>query len=94
MCVCHTCDVPACINPAHLWAGTNADNVLDKERKGRGNQPKGIAQAHAKLTEKDVIEIRERYSAGGITLKELAKEKSMHLSGIWFVISRRNWKHI
>lgn len=39
MCICHTCDQKGCVNPSHLWAGTNHDNSLDMCRKGR--QAKG-----------------------------------------------------
>lgn len=41
ICVCHQCDVRNCVNPSHLFLGTNTDNMRDKEIKGRGNHAKG-----------------------------------------------------
>jgi hypothetical protein len=49
MCICHTCDNPPCVNPKHLFLGTNLDNIADKVAKGR--QAKGDAQGLRKHPE-------------------------------------------
>ena len=58
--VCHTCDVPRCCNPSHLWVGTHLENMQDRERKARGNQPERRGGFRPrKLTWEQVAEIRE-----------------------------------
>ena len=54
-CVCHKCDNPSCINPAHLWLGTCGENSLDMTGKDRQN--KGEERPPSKLTESQVREI-------------------------------------
>src|SRR5687767_11309763 len=58
MCVCHSCDTPSCVNPAHLWLGTNAENIADRDRKGRGRQPRGERNGQSKLSAAAVARIR------------------------------------
>lgn len=54
--VLHRCDVPGCVNPSHLWLGTNVDNDKDKREKGRHFvQP---IHRETRLTDEDVLEIR------------------------------------
>ena len=87
----HKCDTPLCVNPAHLEPGTQADNVRDREERGRGNQPKGSDHGSASLTEDHVHYIRAN--------KLLSQREMAHLFGVTqtavaFAASGRTWKHI
>ncbi len=48
--VCHRCDVPACVNPAHLVIGTQSDNIVDMYQKGRANVPTGERHHYGRKT--------------------------------------------
>lgn len=56
--VCHSCDVPLCINPDHLFLGTAKDNAVDMRRKGRGVNLKGEQHPLVRLSDKSIAEIR------------------------------------
>jgi hypothetical protein len=80
ICVCHRCDNPRCVNPAHLFLGSISDNNKDKDDKGRGIACRGEKHSSSKLTENAVREIRTQYANGGITQKQLALEYGVSLS--------------
>jgi len=93
-CVCHTCDNPKCVNPTHLFLGTNKDNTQDMIAKGRRHDIKGSACTWSKLTEEKVLEIRAKYGTGESSYKKLGEEYNVEWSGIRDIIKRVNWKHI
>lgn len=90
--VLHRCDNRSCVNPKHLFLGTNTDNMQDMLTKNRGNKAKGAAVCNAKLTEALVKEIRERSQL--VQHKDIAKEYGVTASTIGRVRSRKTWKHI
>lgn len=91
--VLHKCDIPECVNPAHLFTGTHKENMEDMARKGRTF--KGwIPTALRKLTEEQVVEIRSKYIRGKITLKSLANDYGMSIAQIGRIVLKKNWKRI
>lgn len=95
-CVCHTCDNPPCVNPAHLWLGTNADNVADKVRKGRSKvdcshlrvKP-GQYHPSAKVTWDDVENIRA--NTMNLTQRELGEMFGIARSTVSAIQRQENW---
>lgn len=95
--VCHHCDNPGCVNPGHLFIGTNRDNMQDASRKGRlhnQNVPRGEVIVSPVLTEAQVIAIRGVYSAGNVTQRSLATEYGVSCSTIRDILKRRTWRHV
>ncbi len=91
--VCHKCDNPSCVNPDHLFLGSQLDNVRDMDWKGRRRvrPSQGIQHPRHKLTEENVRYIRANRHIG---LRNLAAQFGVHFSTITAVVYRINWRHI
>lgn len=89
--VCHRCDNPPCVNPAHLFLGTQEDNVADRDAKNR--TARGESQGGAKLTDDTAREILDML-ADGISQTALAKEYGITQGAISHMVCGRTWNHI
>jgi len=86
--VCHTCDNPSCVNPNHLYLGSNRQNSDDKVKRGRSL--KGARHYMAKLTDNDVIAIRQSTE----TAVKTAKQFGISSSNVVMIRQRRTWTHL
>jgi hypothetical protein len=91
--VCHHCDTPSCVNPNHLFLGTDQDNMNDRGAKGRTNRPQGTKHHSAKLTEEKVLELRIRRIAGE-GLATMATECGVHVETVRKACAGKGWRHI
>lgn len=100
--ICHKCDNPSCVNPYHLFLGTQADNMNDMWNKNRHpthnmGRPKetmmGEKNVKSKLLSRDVVKIRELY-ANGMPQHEIAKLYDVNCPAIWKIVHRRTWAHL
>lgn len=90
MFVLHHCDNPPCTNPQHLFLGNTLDNALDASRKGRLR--KGITHHSAKLTEEQVIAIRE--IGNSKSQRDIAAIFGITQTSVGHILRRENWKHL
>lgn len=88
--VLHSCDNPPCVNPAHLWLGTRADNNIDRHLKGRDAVLPGEKNGRAKLTSAQVLEVR---AARG-KQADIGRRYGIIQSTVCAIKARRLWKHL
>lgn len=88
----HTCDTPACVNPAHLIPGTQAENLQDMRDRGRAVLI-GSSHPGSKLTETDVGQILW-FVDKGVTHKLIAQAYGVSRATITFIANRKTWKHV
>lgn len=90
LCVLHSCDTPLCVNPTHLFLGTQADNVADRDKKHRREGLKGEDNNMAKLKKEDILKIRADHRS----LLAIAKDYGMTISPISAIKNYKTWRHI
>lgn len=106
LCVLHRCDNPLCVNPEHLFLGTQAENNLDRKNKGRSatgdrsgsrlhpeTTPRGRNHPRAKMTEEIVAEARQLFSEG-IPTGQLAARFGVKGPVMSNAIHGRIWRHV
>lgn len=90
--VLHKCDNRRCVNPEHLFLGTQADNMTDKKLKGRA--PKGSSNAAAKLKDNEVASIKTLLARGSCSQPFLARWFNVSQSAIHMIARGKNWSHL
>ena len=90
--VLHRCDNKLCVNPAHLFLGTQADNIRDMT--GKNRQAKGEENGNSKLLEVHIREIRRLYRTGKHFQRSLAVKFGVGRGYINAIVNRKVWKHV
>lgn len=104
--VLHQCDNPGCVNPAHLFLGTQVDNIRDMDNKGRrrkvhvhpsvcvpGCMPRGEGHVNSTITENVVREIRSLREEG-LLYKEISKRLRVSMSNVGGILRGERWGHV
>ena len=94
LCVLHHCDNPSCVNPNHLFVGTQKENMEDCIRKNRLASTKGSHNGFSKITEGQVIIARDMYKTERLNQGEIAQLMGISPITVNHIMTRRLWKHV
>ncbi len=94
--VLHKCDNPKCVNPSHLYAGNQTDNMRDRSARGRwrGGEQNGEKSHYAKLTNGDVLKIRHLCDTTSLSQDKIALMFGVSRANIGYIKDRKSWTHI
>ena len=86
MFVLHTCDVERCVNPFHLFLGTQSNNMKDMHEKSR--------HPSKRLSVEDVVLMRKLWTSGAMSSRELAALWGCTFSNVLAITRRLTWRHV
>jgi HNH endonuclease len=90
--VCHRCDVRACVNPAHLFLGTPAENAADMKRKGRSTS--GEKSPNCKLNAATVLKIKALLAEDRWYMTEIARQFGISHQTVSDIKKGKRWQHV
>ncbi len=92
----HKCHNPLCVNPDHIYDGTQIENMADMKIAGRQNYArlKGEKGPTAKLTDRKILQIRNLHKTGRYTLQQLASKFHVSHVSIWYIVKLKTWTHV
>ncbi len=91
--ICHSCDNKLCINPDHLWIGSQSENIQDALNKKRWNPPRGESNGKSLLSEENVIEIRKLLEQN-MKQNQIAEKFNIDQSTVSDIKRKKRWKHL
>jgi hypothetical protein len=91
--VCHSCDNPLCVNPHHLWLGTNKQNAHDRDKKRRNVNHKGEKHGMAKLSNDQVLQIKNELK-NGAQGRDIANRFGVLEQTVSYIKSGKQWRSI
>ena len=89
----HHCDVPACVNPRHIYPSTHKDNADDTTERGRRNPRKGEANPASTLANWEVLEIVQRFNSGE-SAPSIAQDFGINRSVVNQIVKGKTWVHL
>lgn len=92
--MCHRCDNPPCCNPDHLFIGDNSSNFKDMWRKNRGHICRGETHPTAKLSDGNVIAIKQFWKTGEFTQQSLGDKFGVSQAMISNIVHGKSWTHL
>ena len=89
LCVLHRCDTPACVNVDHLFLGTQAENIADRQAKSRTVNP----PSRRKLTRGQVAAMRDAYRSG-LTQQQIADHFGVSRGNVSRIVNHKSYTEV